>query len=817
MKLKSLLIVLASVVGFVVNTNAAALGTAFTYQGRLSDGGNPAHGTYDFRFRLASDPLGNNYVGSAVLSNGVPVSDGLFTASLDFGAGSFNGSNYWLEVDVRTNGGGGYSALAPLQPLTPAPGALYAALAGNANTAATADTVAWSSITGIPPGFADGVDNDTQYSAGAGLTLNGTQFNVRFAGNGAAATAAHSDHQHAAADVVSGTLADARLSVNIPRLDGNQTLTGTNIFTGTAILTNGPNRFAGTFAGDGGGLTNLNGSVLADGSITTAKIASGAVTGGQLAVGAVGTGQLSDSAVTSAKIADGTIVAADVNAPSFSTTFWKVDGNTGTSPTNGNFIGTTDNQPLELRVNGTRAMRLEPATNASRGFSPNVIGGYQGNSIATCVIGATISGGGRFDLSEGDALSHHITAHHGTIGGGDRNTVAGEDGTVAGGGGNVEGGPYSSIGGGLGNTVITNAWYVTIGGGAFNSVGTNSSSCTISGGYSHTIRENTLDGTIGGGSYHVIGTNSYYSTIGGGRNNSIGDNAISAAIGGGYFNSIRGQFATIPGGYFNQAVGNYSFAAGEQALASHDGTFVWSDASSFTAFASTTTNQFNVRATGGVRFVTAGAGMTLDGQSVATADALTNVALRTGGNDFTGQQVITGGDANQLILQNSADSRSWYIYDENFNGSGALIFQPSSPGVGAYIRRSDGVYVVNSDERLKRDIAAISGVLDRVLQLRPVSYHFRSAPEGSPLSLGFIAQEVEPLFPEVVTEHAGMKGLAYSELVPVAIRAVQELNQKMDSENRKLREELKRRDAEDADLKLRLDALERIIQSQESN
>jgi hypothetical protein len=193
------------------------------------------------------------------------------------------------------------------------------------------------------------------------------------------------------------------------------------------------------------------------------------------------------------------------------------------------------------------------------------------------------------------------------------------------------------------------------------------------------------------------------------------------------------------------------------------------------------------------------------------------VALRTGGNDFTGQQVITGGDANQLILQNSADSRSWYIYDENFNGSGALIFQPSSPGVGAYIRRSDGVYVVNSDERLKRDIAAISGVLDRVLQLRPVSYHFRSAPEGSPLSLGFIAQEVEPLFPEVVTEHAGMKGLAYSELVPVAIRAVQELNQKMDSENRKLREELKRRDAEDADLKLRLDALERIIQSQESN
>ena len=81
------------------------------------------------------------------------------------------------------------------------------------------------------------------------------------------------------------------------------------------------------------------------------------------------------------------------------------------------------------------------------------------------------------------------------------------------------------------------------------------------------------------------------------------------------------------------------------------------------------------------------------------------------------------------------------------------------------------------------------------------------------LSLGLIAQEVEPLFPEVVGEHAGMKGLAYNELIPVTIRAVQELNQKVDSDNEKLRDELKHRDAENAELKRELGELKHLVGS----
>src|SRR5579862_7118862 len=113
-----------------VMKNALGQGTAFTYQGRLNDGGNPAHGTYDFRFKLFEDPDGNNQAGSTLLTNSFSVTNGLFMVTLDFGAGFFNGSNYWLQVGVRTNGGT-YQDLNPLEPVLPTPYAIFANTASN--------------------------------------------------------------------------------------------------------------------------------------------------------------------------------------------------------------------------------------------------------------------------------------------------------------------------------------------------------------------------------------------------------------------------------------------------------------------------------------------------------------------------------------------------------------------------------------------------------------------------------------------------------------------------------------------------------------
>jgi len=98
-----------------------AQGTAFTYQGRLNDGGNPANGRYDLRFILYTADPGGSQAGPILTNSSTTVNNGLFTTSLDFGSGIFAGGNYWLEISVRTNGSGSFATLNPRQKLAPAP------------------------------------------------------------------------------------------------------------------------------------------------------------------------------------------------------------------------------------------------------------------------------------------------------------------------------------------------------------------------------------------------------------------------------------------------------------------------------------------------------------------------------------------------------------------------------------------------------------------------------------------------------------------------------------------------------------------------
>jgi FtsZ-binding cell division protein ZapB len=103
----------------------AQVGTAFTYQGRLTDGGSPANGEYDFRFTLYDAATAGNQVGSWVSKENVTVTDGLFTVELDFGSGIFTGEARYLEIGVRPGDSGAvHTTLSPRQELTPAPYAL---------------------------------------------------------------------------------------------------------------------------------------------------------------------------------------------------------------------------------------------------------------------------------------------------------------------------------------------------------------------------------------------------------------------------------------------------------------------------------------------------------------------------------------------------------------------------------------------------------------------------------------------------------------------------------------------------------------------
>ena len=84
---------------------AATLGTSFTYQGRLMDGGSPANGTYDFQFSLYNASSSGAQVGGTLTQTGVTVANGLFTVQLDFG-NVYDGTALYLQVAVSAAGAG---------------------------------------------------------------------------------------------------------------------------------------------------------------------------------------------------------------------------------------------------------------------------------------------------------------------------------------------------------------------------------------------------------------------------------------------------------------------------------------------------------------------------------------------------------------------------------------------------------------------------------------------------------------------------------------------------------------------------------------
>jgi len=226
----------------------------------------------------------------------------------------------------------------------------------------------------------------------------------------------------------------------------------------------------------------------------------------------------------------------------------------------------------------------------------------------------------------GGGAKNSATAIHTTVSGGNLNKATSSHATVAGGRENAAMAFYATIGGGYANT--TSARDTFIGGGSRNIA--SGSRATIAGGIQN--QATAPDTVIAGGAYNQVtddyasvggGTRNqasgYASVIGGGAGNMASNDQATVAgglgnqvdgkygsVGGGYGNWASGNYATVPGGFENQALGAYSFAAGQGGVVSaeHVGTFVFADASGV-VFPSLTANEFAVRATGGVRLVSA--------------------------------------------------------------------------------------------------------------------------------------------------------------------------------------------------------------------
>lgn len=109
-----------------LTASSVAQGTAFTYQGRLQENGNPASGLYDLQFTIHATASDGSPLAGPVTNTSTVVSEGLFTVRLDFGAGVFTEGERWLEIAVRTNGGSAFVTLTPRMEITAMPYALRA-------------------------------------------------------------------------------------------------------------------------------------------------------------------------------------------------------------------------------------------------------------------------------------------------------------------------------------------------------------------------------------------------------------------------------------------------------------------------------------------------------------------------------------------------------------------------------------------------------------------------------------------------------------------------------------------------------------------
>ena len=557
-------------------SSALSQGTAFTYQGRLDDGANPANGSYDMRFALYDDATAGTTQGSILTKLAVPVSNGLFTVEVDFG-NQFPGANRWLALSVRTNGAVSLTPLTPRQPITATPYSITAANLAGTLTSANLSGVYANAVT---------LNNVGNSFSGSGAGLSGLKAaNLVGAVPAGALTSVPSGS-------LTGTVTDARLTANVALLDRSpQTFSGINFFQNSVGI----------------GMTNPGAYPLrVNGNVRLGNRLTGGRSGAQY-----------DE------------MGYNLGFTTTNDTYTYLDGDTAAS--------------IRLGHSGDIEFRTAPAGlgGASLTLSNRMIIKQTGNvGIGTNAPQARLHVVGT--IIGGQANSLHVSSTNSSILGGRNNTILSNapDSTIVGGRDNdIQNDQFSAfIGGGARNQISLDNQHAVIVGGRDNRIGTNTVITSVVGGAENVIGNNVDGGVMVGGFRNDIlgstnanegqiapiivggsdnqiglGRGSSWTVILGGDNNQIGTNCASAVILGGTNNIIAGG-------------ATHSLAAGTRCRVNHPGVIMFADSRN-SSCASTATNQFNVRATGGARIVTGidGAGTPTAGVSLDAGDTSWNV------------------------------------------------------------------------------------------------------------------------------------------------------------------------------------------------
>jgi hypothetical protein len=233
----------------------------------------------------------------------------------------------------------------------------------------------------------------------------------------------------------------------------------------------------------------------------------------------------------------------------------------------------------------------------------------------------------------------------------------------------------------------------------------------------------------------------------------------------GYGTTASGNYSTAMGGY-TTASGDYSTAMGGYTTASGNYS---------TAMGRNTTASANYSTAIGYKTTASGINSFAIGEETTASDY---ASLSIGRYNSVNSTVTAGGSAASFDTDNAAfvigngtgsstKSDAFVVY---FNGNATL----------------SGDLTINSDERLKDNIQPLGSTLNKLHQIEGKTYSFKKDEEHTP-KIGVLAQEVQAVFPELVTEGGdGILSVNYQGLVPVLINAINEQEVKMSEQDAKI-------------------------------
>jgi hypothetical protein len=159
----------------------------------------------------------------------------------------------------------------------------------------------------------------------------------------------------------------------------------------------------------------------------------------------------------------------------------------------------------------------------------------------------------------------------------------------------------------------------------------------------------------------------------------------------------------------------------------------------------------------------------------------------------SGSVKVNHGASGGFVINNAAENKDWTFRVNGSTGSLQLYNSQLGNSLPAGTFSIAGLYVP-SDRRLKKDIIGLPGsTLDKIMRIKPVAYRYQVELESSPRTIGFLAQDVQEQFPELVAKNGDYLSLNYAGFGVLAIKAIQEQQTEIDKlkkENEALKQQM---------------------------